>query len=176
MLMCVHAGRREPRVREHGEKKKTTSKTPQRHRRASRTKRAGSGGTGRSKEGRQGTAGGAKKNHSTEEQFQQRRVITWGNGKGHGGRGGREEGPTTGPDGKTPRNRKGAGRGRTVLGSRTGPGKAAWARAGELQAAQKKQKRKNGIQGKGDGTVKGQETRSTRPPQGTWSAWEVAQE
>ena len=177
MLLCVHAARREPRVREHGGKKTTTSNTPQRHRRASSTKRAGSGGTGRSKIGRQGTAAGAKKIGSTEEQYQQRRVTTRGNGKGHRGRGGQEEGPTRGPDGESPRKQKGAGRGRTVLGSRNGPRKAADLVGPRQRVAEgPKKKKKNRMQRKGGRDRKGQVTRSTRRPQGTRRAWEAAQE
>ena len=104
--------------------KKKKNKTPQRLRRACGTKQAGGGGE---RDGAKGQTRdrGWKKNHSNEEQNQQRRVATWGKGKSNGGRGGQEEGPTTGPEENTPRKRKGAGRGWPELGTRTGPGKAA---------------------------------------------------
>ena len=80
--------------------------------------------------------------------------TTWGKGKGNGGRGGQEEGPTTGPEGNTPRKWKGAGRGRRVLGSRIGPGKAADP-VGPRQRIAGGPEKKNGMQGNGDGTKKG---------------------
>ena len=125
----VRACREEGTTREkEGQKRKSAINAPQHQRRASGTKRAGCRGTGRSRKGRRGTTGGAKKqqqNHSSEEQYQQRRVATWGKDKGNGGRGGQEVGPTTGPEGNTPQKQKGAGRGRPVLGTQTGLGRAA---------------------------------------------------
>ena len=94
-----------------------------------------------------------KKNHCNEEQHQQRQVTTWGKGKGNGGRGGQEEGPTRGPKGNTPSKRKGAGRGRPVLGSRTRPGKALDPVGPRQRVADGQNK--NGMQGKGEGTEKG---------------------
>ena len=172
VLLCVHAGRGEPRGRKHS-KKKNKNKTPQRLRRACGTKRAGGGGTGRSKRADEGPRV-AKKNHSNEKQCQQRRVTTWGRGKSNGGRGGQEEGPTTGPEWNTPRKRKGAGRGRPELGTRTGPGKAA-AMLGLRQgvAGGPKKKRDAGKRGR---DRKGRVARAARRPQGTRTAWEAAQE
>ena len=149
--VVVHACREEGTKRQKAQRKKNTNETPQCHRRACGTKQAGGRGTGRGKKGRRGTAGGAKKNHSNEEQYQHRWVTSWGKGKGNGGRGGQEEGPTTGPEGNTPRKRKGAGRGRRVLGSRTGPGKAADP-VGPRQRVAGGPQKKNRMQGKGDET------------------------
>ena len=55
-----------------------------------------------------------------KRQKQQRRVTRWGKGTANGGRGGHEEGTTTDPEESTPPKRKGAGRERTVLVTRTG--------------------------------------------------------
>ena len=97
-----------------------------------------------------------KKSHSSEEQYQQPRVTTWGKGKGNGGRGGREERPTTGLEGNTPGKRKGAGRGGPELGTRTGLWKAADPVGPRQRVAGGPEKRKkNGMQGKGDGTGQG---------------------
>ena len=112
-----------------------------------------------------------KKNHSSEEQYQQRRVTTLGKGKGNGGCGGQEEGPTTDPEANTPRKRKGAGRGRPVLGSRTGLGKAVDpVGLRQRDAVSPKRKRDAGTRGR-DG--KGRVARATRQPQGTRTAWEA---
>ena len=173
VVVCACSEEGTSRQRARQKKKEHTSNTPQRHRRARSTKRAGSGGTGRSKKCRRGTAGGEKKNHSSAEQYQQRQVTTWGKGKGHGGRGGQEEGPTTGPDGKTLRKQKGAGRGRKVLGSRTGPGKAADL-VGPRQRVAGSPKKKKRDAGKRGRDRKGHVTRTTRRPQGTRTAWEAA--
>ena len=119
MLLCVHAGRREPRGKKHG-KKNSCEQHPTAPKEGMRYKASGQRGNGTEQKGQTRDGGWRKKkNHSSEEQYQQRRVTTWGKGKGNGGRGGQEEGPTTGPEGNTPRNRKEAGRGRPVLGTRT---------------------------------------------------------
>ena len=116
-----------------------------------RHKASGRRGNGAEQKGQTGDRGWRKKkNHSNEEQYQQRRVTTWGKGKGNGGRGGQEEGPTTGPEGNTPSKRQGAGRGRPVLGSRTGPGKAADP-VGPRQRVAGGQKKKTGCREKGKG-------------------------
>ena len=53
-----------------------------------------------------GTKKKKQQNQSIEEQYQQRRVTSWGKGKGNGGRGGIQKGATTGPEGTTPRDWK----------------------------------------------------------------------
>ena len=80
-------------------------------------------------------------------------MTTWGKGKGTGGRGGQEEGPTTGPEGNTPRKRKGAGRERPVLGSRAGPWKAADP-VGPRQGVAGGLEKKTGCREKGTGQKK----------------------
>ena len=119
-----------------GEGNHTAESTAKKQQRKTRTKtHSASGGPGEQSERAAGEQDGAKgqtrhrewreKNYSNKEQYQKRRVTKWGKGTGNGGRGGQKEGPTTAPEGSTPRKRKGAGRGRPVLGTRTGPGKAA---------------------------------------------------
>ena len=82
-------------------------------------------------------------------------MTRWGKGTGNGGRGGQEEGPTTGPEGSRPPKRKGAGRERPVLGTRNGP------RMDEVPVGPRQRVAggpvgyKHGMLGKGDGTEKG---------------------
>ena len=172
--VVVRACREEGTTRQKAQRKKTRT-TPHSATggRAAQSERAAGERDG-AKRADEGPRVAQKKNHTCEEQYQQRRVTTWGKGKGNGGRGGQEEGPTSGPEGNTPRKRKGAGRGRPVLGSRTGLGRqrTRWARARGLQAAQKK-KRDAEERGR---DRKGRVARATRRPQGTRTAWEAAQE
>ena len=156
-------------------KKKNMNKTPQYLRRACGTKGAGGGGTGRSKRADGGPQVAQKKNHNNEEQYPQRRVTTRGKGKGNGGHGGQEGGPTTGPEGNTPRKRKGAGRGRPVLGTRMGPGKAADP-VGPRHRVVGGLGKKTRDAGKRGRDRKGRVARATRRLQGTRAAWEAAQE
>ena len=82
-------------------------------------KRRASGrrGNGLEQMGRRETAAGARK----KRQKQQPRVTRWGKGMDNGGRGGQEEGTTTGPEVSTPPKRKGTGRERTVQVALAGP-------------------------------------------------------
>ena len=90
VLMCVHAGGREPQGGMHSWKRggRPKKKTPQHHRRAYSTERAGSGGTGRSKQADERTRV-ARENKKT--------TATTGDqvGKRHGYRGKRRPGRRT---------------------------------------------------------------------------------
>ena len=61
----------------------------------------GQQGNGTEQIGQTGDRGWRKKKFiATKNSTNKHRVTSWGKGKGPGGRGGKEQGPTTGPDGK----------------------------------------------------------------------------
>ena len=154
VLLCVHAGRKEPQDGMHGGKKTKTRTKPHS---ASGGRQAQSQRAAGERDGAKGQKRdrGWREKKSNKEQKQQRRVTGWRKDTGNGGRGGQEEGPTTGPEGSAPHKRKGAGRGRPVLGTRTGPGKDADPVGPRHRVAGGPVQKKNGMQGKGDGTDKG---------------------
>ena len=117
---CMEGGttRREAR-RGRGGQKKNNKHNPAATQEGEKRRVSARRGNGVEQTGRQDTAGGARKNK--KRQKQQRRVTRWGKGTGNGGHGGQEEGTTTGPEESTPPKRKGAGRERTVLVTRTSP-------------------------------------------------------
>ena len=79
----------------------------------------------------------------------------WGKVTGTGGSGGQEEGPTTGPEGNTPPERKGEGRERPVLGTRNDPRMEEDPVGPSQKVAGGPVGYKHGMMGKGDGTEKG---------------------
>ena len=136
-------------------KNKNTNKTPQRHRRACSTKRAGGGGTGRSKKGRRGTAGGAKKKLiiATKNSTNKDRRPRGGMAGVTGGAGARQRDPPqvlTGKHHASGRGREGGTSARLTNWTRQGSGNGGPAPEGCRWPG-----KKNGMQGKGDGTEKG---------------------
>ena len=79
----------------------------------------------------------------------------WGKGTRTGRSGGQEEGPTTGPEGKTPPKRKGEGRQRPVLGTRNTPRMEEDPVGPRQEVAGSPVGYKHGMMGKEDGTEKG---------------------
>ena len=155
VLMCVHAGRREPQGRIHSEKRggqkkekkpKTKLHSTTEGREAQSEQAAGEweGANGQTRD-----RGWRKKKH------QQQRVTRWGKGTGTGGHRAQEEGPPTGPEGNTPPKRKGAGRERPVVGTRNGPRMDEDPVGLRHRVAGGPVGYKHGTMGKGDETEKG---------------------
>ena len=113
VLMCVHAGRREPQGRKHGGERGGKEHTKPKTKPHSATR--GREGQSEQEAGERAGANGQTRDRggrATKKQ-QQQQVTRWGKGTCNGGRGGQEEGPTTGPEGSHTTQVEGGGKGAT---------------------------------------------------------------